>query len=228
MIKVMIGVPTGENARRADFYDYLDMLQRPEGTVQSRAHGQSPARNRNLIIKQALEHECTHILFLDDDLEFPPDMLHRLLAHDKDIVTGLYLMRNFPHQPIIFEKTNPDGRCLHHFLHGEKPGLVPIVNCGLGCVLIKIEVFKKVPPPWITLGECEPDHWCDDISFFNRVRGHGFELFCDTSIWVGHQAAVTLYPAFDNDAWYVVYDTHGTGKVSVPMPSPIFVKEREV
>jgi GT2 family glycosyltransferase len=218
--KVMICIPTAEYARRADFYDYVDMMSKPEGTLSTRAHGQSPARNRNLMIKEALKNDCTHVLFIDDDTVFPPDMLIKLLAHDKDVITGLYLMRNFPHQPIIFDRSDDLGRCSHRYLYEGDTGLVPIVNCGLGCCLIKIEVFKTMPEPWITLGEAEPDHWCDDISFFNRVRKHGFKLFCDLTVLVGHMASVTLYPAYENGNWYVVYDTNGTGKVSIPMISP--------
>jgi|PlaIllAssembly_1097288.scaffolds.fasta_scaffold00047_4 GT2 family glycosyltransferase len=228
MAKVLIGIPTAEYARRAEFYDFVDMMDKPDNTVCSKAHGQSPARNRNLIIKQALEHECTHIMFLDDDIEPPKDIIPRLLEHDKDIVTGLYLMRNFPHQPIIFADTKDDGRCLHKFLQPGERGLVPIVNCGLGAALIKIEVFKTMPQPWITLGEAEPDHWCDDISFFNRARKLGFELFCDLDVHVGHMCSLVVKPHYENDQWYIAYDTRGSSKVLVPNPSPVFVQERVI
>lgn len=225
MTKVLIGIPTAEFARRADFYDYVDMMEKPEGTIQSKAHGQSPARNRNLIIGQALEHDCTHIMFIDDDVQVPLDIIPRLLVHDKDIVTGLYLMRNFPHQPIIFDKSLDDGRCLNHFMAEGETGLIPIVNCGLGAVLIKTEVFKKMPKPWITLGEAEPDHWCDDISFFNRARKLGFKLYCDLTVLVGHHASVTVFPVYDNGEWSVAYNTNGPKTVSFPMPRPIIIED---
>lgn len=214
--KVLIAVPTAEFARRADFYDYYNQLEKPAGTICTFAHGQSPAKNRNLMIEQALEHKCTHILFLDDDTAFNSDLLTRLLAHNKDVVTGLYLMRNFPHKPIIFDKID-GAKAGYYNLNGDR-GLIPITNCGLGCVLIKIEVFKKLENPWITLGEIEKDQWCDDISFFNRVRNAGFSLFCDLNCVVGHFASITIWPTRVNDKWHIAYDSKGTSQVSFPIP----------
>lgn len=214
--KVLIGYPTGEFGRHATFYDCLNFLQRPNGTIMSASHGQSPARGRNQIINQALEHNCTHIFFLDDDLMFAPDTLVKLMAHEKDIITGLYVMRNNPHQPIIFDIALDDGRCQHHFLGPNENGLVPIVAAGLGCCLIKTEVFKVMDEDpenkkqWIRLGELERDHWCDDIGFFRRaILKFGFKAFCDLETRVGHQAVVTLWPKRINGVWHTVYDCGG-------------------
>src|SRR5688572_144293 len=190
--KIFIAVPTKGMTANDHFYDFYNMLERPEGTIQTFARGQSPARNRNIMIQQALDHNATHILFLDDDTAPPPDLLRRLYAYNKDVITALYLMRNFPHQPIIFDYTNEKGECRWHEILDEKPGLIEIFNCGLGACLIKTDVFRKmselglatdhkgVTGKWIRLGEAESDHWCDDVSFFNRVRSAGFKLFCDT------------------------------------------------
>ena len=220
-MKLMIAIPTGEFARRADFYDYFHLLDKPEGTAIAAAHGQSPARNRNILIEQALAIDCTHILFLDDDVIPPVDTISKLARHDKDIVTGLYLLRNFPHKPIIFNYSDDKGRCTHRFIGPEEPeGLIPIINCGLGCCLIKTEVFKTMPKPWITLGELEKDHWCDDISFFNRARDYGFSLYCDLSVRVGHIASCVVYPDIQDGKWITSYDTNGEARISFPIVQP--------
>lgn len=219
--KVLIGIPTAEMARNSIFYDHLGLLERPDNAVQIAVHGQSPARNRNLIIEKMLsEPDFTHILFLDDDVLVPPDMLIRLLSHDKDIVSGLYLMRNFPHRPILFSEARLSGHCLNTVLVDGMEGLIPIVNCGLGAVLIKREVFEAMEKPWITLGELEADHWCDDISFFNRVRAKGFELFCDLDVLCGHCASVTVAPTYQNGKWYTTYDSYGIMKLTIPQLTP--------
>jgi len=214
-IKVLIGIPTGEYGRRADFADYKDLLIKPDGTIISSSHGQSPARNRNIIIRQALEHDCTHILFLDDDMGFEPDLLMRLLAHDKDMVTGLYLMRNFPHYPIIFDEAYTDGRCRFSFLRPGRQGLEEIVNAGFGCVLIKTEVFKGMASRgqtfktvegndlWLTLGELEKDHWCDDISFFLRARRAGYKLYVDLEARCQHFITGSILPVrMEDGTWH--------------------------
>lgn len=212
-MKIMIGVPTQEVARRADFYDYFNTLEKPEGTMITGAHGQSPARNRNMIISQALEQNCTHVFFLDDDVAFQSDLLMRLLAHNKDIVSGYYLMRNYPHMPILFDIAQNDGKCRHYFPPDEQNGLIEAVAFGLGACLIKIDVFKAMieeskDKTWIRLGELEKDHWCDDIGFFNRARAYGFKLYCDLNARVGHMAHCTIWPSYKDGRWMVEYDTN--------------------
>lgn len=220
MNKILIGVPTAEFARRADFYDYFNQLLKPDGTLVLMAHGQSPARNRNIMIRYALDNDCSHVLFIDDDTAFKPSLLYDLLKHDVDIVTGLYLMRNYPHQPIIFDESYNDGRCRYHFLDNKENGLIEIVNCGLGACLIKTDVFRAIEEPWIRLGELEKDHWCDDIGFFNRVREKGFKLHCDLDVPVGHMATMIVWPDKKDGNWLTVYDTSGTGRVAFPAVQP--------
>jgi GT2 family glycosyltransferase len=214
--KVLIGVPTAEYARRGDFYDHFNIIEKPVGTVMTFARGQSPARNRNIIIDQAKEIKATHILFIDDDVLCPPDTLMRLLKHDKDIVTGLYLMRHFPHKPIAFVDSDDQGRCTYLELTPDKTGLIEIKNAGLGCCLIKTSVFDQLEKPYIRLGECVVDHWCDDIGFFNRVRKAGIQLYCDLDVRCGHIASFVLRPTFVNNQWVTGYDTAGTQTVSIP------------
>lgn len=211
----MIGVPTCEMARRAIFYDYLYGLEKPDNHVMSICHGQSPARGRNLIIEKALQLDCTHILFIDDDMAFAPDSLNKLLAHDVDIISGLYLMRNSPFKPVMFDVAHDDGRCVHSELD-EQSGLVEVVNCGLGFVLISTEIFHEMIKPWITLGELEADQWCDDIAFFNRVREEGYEIYVDTNCPIGHMASCTIWPNKVNGKWFTAIDTAGSDVVNIP------------
>lgn len=238
-VKILIAVPTQEMARRADFYDYVNMLEKPNGTVMTFAHGQSPGRNRNLAIEQAIAQNCTHVFFIDDDCYLRPDSLMRLLKHDVDMVSGLYMMRNYPHLPLIFDYTDEKGRCRHDWLTDGKSGLIEVVATGLGATLIKIEVFKTMvekelvkrgaenEPRWVNLGELEPDHWCDDIGFFHRARAAGFKLHCDLDCVVGHAASAIVWPHNVNGKWHVVYDTSGKGQVQFPVFIPQEILDRE-
>jgi hypothetical protein len=214
--RICIGVPTGEMARQAVFYDYLSDLITPENTRKSMCHGHSPARGRNLIIADALKNDCTHILFIDDDVAFRPQALMQLLAHNVDMVTGLYTMRTWPHQPIIFDRAFENGAVMHSFLNDGRSGLQKIVASGLGFCLINTKVFRGMEPPWITLGELEKDHWCDDIAFFRRANMAGFELYCDLECPIGHMATVILWPHRINGVWHTALDTSGRNVYSIP------------
>lgn len=231
-VRVLIGVPTPGYSKNDTFYHYHNCIQKPAGTLVTFATGQSPARNRNMIIQQALDNNCTHVLFLDDDTAPPPDLLTRLLAHDKDIVTGLYFMRAFPHQPIIFDYADENGKCAWHLLNPGETGLIEIVASGLGACLIKIDVFRKMVElglapetahgrAWVQLGELEKDHWCDDIGFFRRVREAGYKMYCDLDIKVGHFTQVTVLPNYIDGKWYTSYDSRGTSQVTFPQSEPV-------
>lgn len=219
--KILIGIPTAEFGKQAEFQDHFDQMVKPPGSIVTRSHSQSPARNRNLIIGQAESHKCTHVLFIDDDVIVPPNLLIQLLSHDVDIVTGLYLMRNFPHQPIIFGQADNDGKAIHYYPKKEDKGLVKIVAAGLGACLINMKVFKALEKPYIRLGELEADHWCDDLGFFKRVREAGFEMYCDLDCTLQHFASVKVYPERDAEGkWFVTYNTNGNGNVSFPAIVP--------
>jgi hypothetical protein len=216
-VKVLIGISTAEIARQAIFYDHIDLLGKPDNTLITRCHGQSPAAARNLIIKQALKNECTHVLFLDDDVVLRPDTLYRLLNHQVSIISGLYLMRNNPHLPICFATADENGWCTHKRLKNSELGMQEVVAAGLGCLLIETKVFEAMKFPWITMGELDPENWCDDLSFCMRARKAGFRIHVDLNIPVGHMATVTIWPNRIRDEWHVTYDTAGTNVASFPM-----------
>lgn len=226
-VKLLIGLSTGEHIRKADFLPFFLGLEKPTNCLLTTVHGQSPAQARNIIIRQALSADCTHIFFTDDDMALPPDTITKLLRHDKDIVMGLYLMRSYPHFPTAFDLELPNGFNKFLYLLPEVNGLIPITNGGLGCVLMKTEVFKKMEDPWITLGELQRDGWCDDVSFYNRARKAGFEVWLDTDALVGHMMSVNIWPTRAADgSWYTSY-RHVNGEVLFPqtIPSPEQTKE---
>lgn len=222
MTKVLIGLSTGEFIRKANFLPSFLGLDKPTGSLMTTIHGQSPAKARNMIIKQALDNDCTHVLFVDDDMELPADALTRLLAHNVDGVLGLYLMRNYPHFPVAFDRKFANGFNKFLYLEEKVQGLIEITNGGLGCALIKTDVFRAMPHPkdvWVTLGEIEKDGWCDDVSFFNRYHEAGFKLYLDTEVRCGHLTTITLFPDFTGERWMTNYK-HQNGNVLVPQTIP--------
>lgn len=218
-VKVMIGTPTAGFIRNSTFIDYIYQLEKPNAIL-TYSHGASPAKGRNLIIETALEASCTHVMFIDDDMAPPAYGLMRLLSHDKDIVTGLYLMRSYPHLPVVFDEAYSDGLNKHMFLTPGLEGLVEVTNAGLGFVLIKTDVFRKMDKPWITLGELEKDGWCDDISFFNRARAAGFKIYCDLNCCVGHMAQTTVTPTLVDGKWVTTYNTGSLDAIQFPQIIP--------
>jgi len=216
--RVLVGVVTAENARRADFYDHYFALQKRKGDITTAVHSQSPAQNRNILIEKALELEIERIFFVDDDIVPRPDLLENLRQHDVDVVSGLMFQRNYPHTPLIFKGIrDKDGAVFPRLLKPEEDDqLIEIDAAGLGCCLVKTDVFRKMEPPWIRLGELTLDGWCDDIGFFKRAREKGIKSYCDLSQRVGHTASVTVWPNKQDGKWFTTYDSYGSGQLSTP------------
>lgn len=222
--KVLIGVITDEYARRADFYDYYHMMEKPEGALVAFNHSRSPARGRNELINAAIEKECTHILFIDDDMAYPPNALNDLLKHDVDVVSGLYLSRAYPHNPLAFDLADDDGSAFPMYLTEGKSGLHPIVAAGFGFLLVKTSVFEKLEKPYVRLGELNAQEWCDDIGFFNRLRNAGVQSYVDLDVRIGHMGTMIIWPNQDAGKWFSGYDTNGNGSINTPqfVPAPTY------
>jgi hypothetical protein len=225
-VVLYIGIPTAEQTRYAMFYDYVHNLTKPKKTFGASFHTNSAARNRNLIIDDALAAHATHILFIDDDMAFAPNSLEKLLAHDKDIVGGLYLSRSSPHLPVIF--TFSGGRFVRRFLQDGESGLVEVDATGFGFMLIRTNVFADMKPPYVRHGEVTLDKRNEDLGFCKRAKGAGFKVYCDLDTPIGHMGLATFWPNNVDEKWYTAIDSGGDSVASVrqstsPIKTPLTV-----
>lgn len=163
-------------------------------------------RNKNFTVRQALDNDCTHVMLVDEDIVIESDTFIKLFNHDKDIITGLYLTKSYPHFPSAFSGLFEDGNYKIMYLDKEVKGLISIISCQLGCILIKMEVFKKLQFPWFD-------------NFFERCADMGFKIFCDTDTRVGHKHTVTLWPGYNGEKWYTEYK-NDNGNILVPQMIP--------
>lgn len=198
----IIGVPSAEHGRYASCAASLIALQSPPRTARMPAIGANVAENRNLISEQALIHGAEWILYVDDDQILPPDTLMRLLAHDRDIVSALYVKRQMPFEPLMYDREDERGFCFQRLLTPLSGGLVEVVATGAGCLLVKTRVLRKMAEEglagdgkeWWQLGQIVKSGWCDDMNFCHRAREAGFQVWCDLNTRVGHQINGTVWP----------------------------------
>lgn len=192
--KILIGIPTSDNARFHDFYDCLERLEKPFRTeIYRPSYG--IAKNRNIIIRKALADDFTHILFLDDDMVFGPNLLIQLLSHNKDVVNGLCLTR-FPFfTPVLFDGINLNNDLVPHKLRENERGLIKIWASGLACTLINTKVFKNfIGDTFLSIGFLHPDELSEDISFYIQLESLGYEAYCDLNCHVGHHINAVIWP----------------------------------
>ena len=147
--------------------------------------------SREHLVLAALKYSADYVMFLDSDQIIQPDTIDRMAAHlenGEDIVTTLIFRKDPPFQPCIFssqeELPNRQIGLKYYDVANEdltKPFYVQ--SCGLGCAMIKTDVFKKVPQPWFL----PRPYTGEDISFmFEATTKYGYKILCDPTIEIGH------------------------------------------
>jgi len=185
MPKIAIGLPTNRLIRPKTAQSLLKLVAHSKLDYHFivSTKGYNTSENRNYIAAQAVKNDCTHLFFVDDDMVFEPDTLDRLLAHDKDIVGAIYKTKYETQAEVI------------EYLNEERPK--ELFRCGAlgtGCLLIKTEVFKKIPQNyngqsgwfnylWNDNGSVKMSH---DWLFCHNARKCGFDIWADPSLMVGH------------------------------------------
>lgn len=145
-------------------------------------------RARNGLIDGAIGMGATYLLMLDDDMIVPSDLLARLLAHDKDLVGALYWQRGGAYHPVLMRAVSLENGDFHADFYSatdpiiQQPGLYPVDIIGGGCMLFKVDCFRKLTPPYFWWEH----HIGTDIAICTRFREVGIQPYIDTTIELGH------------------------------------------
>ena len=141
-------------------------LRVPKNTLWSFYRGPLPIdKARTALVKDALENECTHVLFLDSDVIPEPDAVETLLKYRYPITSGLYP-----------DKGGRSNAWINRQNKWIEKGSMVVDEVGLGFCLIDTRVFKKIHPPWFVYlynGGSE-DAPSEDIFFCRLAKAFNF------------------------------------------------------
>jgi len=182
MNNILIGLPTtGLNDYR--FTLSLASLIIPENSTLMAIPRVMIDTARNMFCEKILSMpEKTHLLMIDDDMTFEPDMLLRMLNHDVDIIGALAFKRAGDFQPCVYQKKD-DGN--HYPILPQKFTEVDVV--GTGAILIKREVIEGMKNPYFTTTyDDKGQHFSVDFNFCIAAKKTGFKIFVDPEIEAGH------------------------------------------
>ena len=176
------------------------------------------SRARNLLAKDMLESKCDYLLFIDSDINFEPDDIFRLMAWGTDpkkgIVAAVPRTRNESKVYIATLDYDENGDLTMNGM-----GLVRAKRVATAFMLVRREVFEtleKEHPEWAyydaktdrTLS-CmfdfqlsEEGYIGEDFLFCDRVRSHGFEVWIDPTITLGHMGVQEYVGNYGNDVLY--------------------------
>ncbi len=176
-MKIGLGLPTNRMVKPKTAESLMNLIahSQHEYKIIVSTRGYTTAENRNWITAEAVNAGCEYLFMVDDDMIYEPDTLERLLEHDKDIIGGLYYTKYEVQEPVL------------EYLD-KKEGLFEVKAMGGGLLLIKCDVFRKVPQPWY--GYVTNDNgsikMSNDWFFCYKARDNGFKVWCDSTITAKH------------------------------------------
>lgn len=176
------------------------------------------SRARNLLAKDMLESKCDYLLFIDSDINFEPDDIFRLMAWGTDpkkgIVAAVPRTRNESKVYIATLDYDENGDLTMNGM-----GLVRAKRVATAFMLVRREVFEtleKEHPEWAYYDSktdrtlscmfdfqlAEEGYIGEDFLFCDRVRDHGFEVWIDPTITLGHMGVQEYVGNYGNDVLY--------------------------
>lgn len=134
---------------------------------------------RTQLVKDAIKLGSEYILWLDSDMHFPSNVFLKLQSHKKDIVAATYSTRCNPQRSVAFtDEDNMNVRLTH------TSGLNEVFAVGMGCMLVKTDVYKKLRTPWFSL-EWDPteEKFTGEDMFFCKIANYaGYTVYIDSDL----------------------------------------------
>jgi len=136
---------------------------------------------RESLIKQAMEVGSEWVLWLDSDMMYPPTVLMRLLAHNEGLVGCNYMKRSHPFKTVAFTDTSNWENWIPIQYSND---LVEAEAMGMGCVLMKTELFKELKKPYFEYTyQMETEDWGgEDFTLFKKFNKLGYKLKIDMNL----------------------------------------------
>lgn len=134
---------------------------------------------REKLIEEAKIINSDYVLWLDSDMVFPSTTALRLLEHNKDIVGCNYLKRSKPLKPVAYKNIGDWDSYLPLTVEDE---LMEVEGVGMGCLLMKTEIFKNIQKPYFefTYNEKTDDWMGEDFNLLKKLGQVGYKVYIDT------------------------------------------------
>ena len=155
---------------------------------------------RNILANTAVREGFDRVLWLDSDMVFDPYLFRRLSEHldlGKEMISGLYVSRKAPIHPVIYRSIRRDPLengflpVAEAYSDYPRDSLFPVAGCGFGAVMMTTELLRRLQAAY-GLPFTPLPGFGEDLSFCLRVQELGAEMWCDSSIKLGH-AGMAIY-----------------------------------
>jgi GT2 family glycosyltransferase len=186
MSTVLIGIPTNGDIKAMTTCSLVmaTNLLRTAGHTMILTVREGPYThwNREHLANDLKESDADALMFVDTDVMFPADGILRLLEHKKDIVGGMYHLKQ--DEPVTTIKLWNDDRTEFRSVADEPlpKDLFKVAALPTGFMMVRKSVFETMEFPYFRcdfgMGE--------DVSFCLRAQEAGIEVWCDPTIPIKH------------------------------------------
>lgn len=176
------------------------------------------SRARNLLAQDMLDSDCTDLMFIDADINFEPEDILRLLAWTTDpkkgIVAGVPRTRSVAKTYITTLDYDENNELTMNGM-----GLVRAQRVATAFMMVRRDVFetldaahpewryydertKRTVPCMFDFMKTDEGYIGEDYLFCDRAREHGFEVWIDPTIKLGHMGVQEYEGHFGADVLY--------------------------
>lgn len=131
---------------------------------------------RQGMIDECIAEKHSHMLMLDDDMVYPPDLVNRLSAHGKRCI-GVNSLRKNP-DSLGYTAKGLDGEWVES---KGKTGIQEVAAVGLAMFLLDLDVMRKIPKPHFEIrwNEEKQIYAGEDMYFCRKLIGSGEKIYID-------------------------------------------------
>lgn len=196
-MKLLIGIPSLDFVHVDFLQCLLDLTRRLDADGVSFdvwiCKGTLAHVARDKVACKAINEGYTHVLWLDADMIFSPEIFEDLRFSGKDFVTGLACSRRPPYMLCVFKQLSDDKGCVPFKLDELPAETVGIQGCGFACVLISTEILKAVMTRYKTCF-LPMKIYGEDLAFCVRARELGYSIWCEPTVRLGHIGHNAVWP----------------------------------
>lgn len=195
MSKIFIAIPTYENIQPETFKSIYGLDRCGHYVVFDFSRGYDVATARNNIANQAKAENADYVLMVDNDVILQGDALRNLLEQPVDVCLGFYAHR---WGNVYNGKTNvcrlgeynyTDMYSVEELRQLRESGVYreQIHGGGLGCALIKTDVFNRIAFPYFKWTHYQDGNVLgEDLNFCERCKEQNIPIYVDTRVGCQH------------------------------------------
>lgn len=213
-MKILIAVPTFENIYPDTFKSIYDLDQCGHECVFEFVRGYDCATARNKIAQLSMEIGADYVLMVDNDVKLPKNLLKNMLEEPVDVCLGYYAHRHadnvYRGQTCVCKLKDENGKAYFNYplesLYSAKEMAVAaekgirkirIHGGGMGCALIKTDVFRKIKYPWYDWVNYNDKHrgmLSEDLYFCEQCKSRNIPIYTDSRARCGHMLRHMQWP----------------------------------